>query len=184
MTSLDSFIKKFEDNQTLIFGLLGFISLNYLFQNNIVDLTDRFTVITAGLLTFVAVFYTVIVVTEFLNKVKELNNRETNRLLKKIKELDDQEKANLDNREYKDNADICSNKTEIYIKLAQVKNQQIGKFLFISSFLLIVMLVLDNVFIPGLVFNNVILTPYILITLFWFVVYYIENNFAVLQSLC
>lgn len=155
------------------FGCIIFwlFSILYISQNKITDLGDKFTILNGSLLTFVAVFYTVTIVSEFLTKLNRLNIKDKNRLKAEIKKLNKKENINLFKERYDENIEACNKKISFYNELSNIKNRKINSFLFLSAFILIVTLILDSKFIPDIILN--IQKSYILISGLWFVIYYI-----------
>lgn len=173
MTWIDSIAKKVEEYGTFACTVLGIVSLVYISQNSITDLTDKFTILSGSLLAFVAVFFTVIIISEFLTKLNTLNQTDINRLKGKIQSLSNQETTNLNSDKYEENTEICNKKVNIYNELSNIKERKINRFLFISAFLLIVMLILDSKFIPEVIFNIQNYKPYTLLIGLWIVVNYV-----------
>src|SRR3989344_3162629 len=103
MTWIDSIAKKVEEYGTFASVILAIVSLWYISQNSITDLTDKFTILTGSLLAFVAVFFTVIIISEFLTKLNTLNQNDITRLKSKIQSLSSEETTNLNSEKYEEN---------------------------------------------------------------------------------
>jgi len=172
MISLDNFVKKIEEFTPITALFLFFASLVYILNNNIFDFGDKFTIVCGILLAFVAVFYTVIILSEFLKKLNKLNINDIKILQKELKHLTDQELNNLHNQKFDDSSELCLKKSNIYFELSSIKNRKINRHLFISTFLLILMLIIDTNFIPSIIFN-IIYKPVVLLIGFWIVIVHI-----------
>jgi len=173
MSFIESIAQKVEEYGTGGCIILGIGSAIYISKNQITDFTDKFTIFSGALLTFIAIFYAVIIVSEFITKLDALNEKEIDRLMAEITKLTGDENDNIQSDHYEENAKICDKKTNIYNKLANIKNRKINKFLFISAFSLILMLVIDSKFIPEIIFTISNYKPYVLLTLMWIALNYI-----------
>ena len=170
MVNIDGLVKKVEEFTPISAFFLWIFSVVYISNNNIFDLGEKFTIVSSGILAFVAVFYTVVVVSGFLKKLNDLNTDEINKLKEKIKKIISSELENLDKNSFDKNSELCTEKSSLYSELSNIKNRKINKFLFISAFLLIIMLIVDSNFIPTSVFGINNYKPYVLLTAFWIVI--------------
>ena len=82
--NVDILVKKVEEYTPISALFLWIFSLVYISNNSIFDLGEKFTIVTGSILAFVAVFYTVVVLSEFLKRLNDLNNDEINDLLPNI----------------------------------------------------------------------------------------------------
>jgi len=171
MVDFGDIAQELEKQIGFLFTIILFGILVYIWQMQIVDLTDKFTVVTGSLLGFVSVFYTLIILSDFLKRLSKLNEKETNRLKKEIENISKKEKENLLNFKYKENSNLCNDKMNVYSELSNIKNRRINRLLFVAALLLISILVLDNVFIPNMIYG--IPKIYFLVTLFWIAINFI-----------
>jgi len=169
MATLENTVKKIDEFTPISCFFLWIITLIYISQNNITDLTDKFTISISGLLAFVAVFYTVIVITDFLKRLSSLNTKDISRLKNEINKFSKEETKNLEKNLFDENSELCNKKINVYGELSKIKNRKINRFLFISAFTIIIMLIIDNKFIPEVIFDIPNYKPYLLITGFWIV---------------
>jgi hypothetical protein len=158
----------FDENLGTIcffFAIFSFLGV----YNGQISLTDKFTICLSALLTFVAIFYAIVIVKDVFSKVKQANDAEVKSLLNEVDILNKRETVNLQNKAYSENTEISQKKDGIYGELAKIRNRTLGKYLFVSTLTLIIALIVDLTFPASIwVFSNY--KPYLSLLLFWIAV--------------
>ncbi|MFA5382876.1 MAG: hypothetical protein WC356_06925 [Candidatus Micrarchaeia archaeon] len=155
--------------------LLMVISLIYINDVNTgpIDLTSL-NLLLGSLLTFVGIFYGIVILNQVSESLRKLNEKDTKELKKRIHELKKKEESNIENKKYLENIDICENKIAYYQEIASIKDRNIHNILFISTLLIILLLIINSVPI-NLEGDYLLLKNIIFIGLFWSFIYYLNS---------
>src|SRR3989344_4162768 len=128
-----------------------------------------------GFLGFIAVFYTIIVLKEYIDVEKNKNKEYKQELLKRLETLKQKEDENNQQQNYSNNINLIEERINIYSLLSRFEKDRSLNNLLIKGITFLILFLISMIIVSNIDFDNVYKVIFLLIQIsfFWIGTYYL-----------